>query len=128
MDECGDQTWGLIDPSERQHALQYRAEADQNHQQFEKICQPAVHGESVDGPETNRPDDDNDEYADQYRNHVWVPLDNLSSVTFSKPGPTSRLIAASAVADRAVPRGCVTQVTAGTLDRGYTRGVWPQTR
>ena len=55
----------IVDSCERQDALQDRAQADQNDQQFEKIGEPAVIGKLVDGPKTDRPDDNDNEHADQ---------------------------------------------------------------
>jgi hypothetical protein len=60
---------GSINARQGQHALQDRAQANEHHEQLEKVCQSAVAGESVDGPETDRSDDDNNQNPDQNRNH-----------------------------------------------------------
>ena len=54
----------IINPRKRQHALQDRAKADQNNEQFKKICEPAIGRELVDGPKAYRPDNNDDEHAD----------------------------------------------------------------
>jgi len=53
-----------INSEHRQHPLQDRHQADQDNEQFEKICQPAITDELVDDPETDRTNDTNDQNAE----------------------------------------------------------------
>jgi hypothetical protein len=41
-----------------------RRQADQNHEQFEKICQSAIINKLIDGPKTNRADDNDNQIPD----------------------------------------------------------------
>jgi hypothetical protein len=71
-----------IDPGQWQHALQDGPEADQHHQQFEQLREPAVGGKAVDRPKADRSNHNDDEDADQSGNHLCFPLFRLLS-----PGP-----------------------------------------
>src|SRR5216684_912702 len=51
--------------SHRQHPLQDRRQADQHHQQFEKISQPAIPDKLVDRPKTDRADHDDNQNPDE---------------------------------------------------------------
>jgi hypothetical protein len=53
------------DPQRRQQALQYCGNANQHHQDFEKIGEPSVADEFVDDPEANRADDADDQDVNQ---------------------------------------------------------------
>jgi hypothetical protein len=53
-----------INSHQRQHARKNRADANQHHEQFEKICQTTVINEFFDGPKTNCTDDANNQNSD----------------------------------------------------------------
>jgi hypothetical protein len=48
----------LINSRHRQHPLQNRAEANEDHEQLQQICKSAIVGKLVDGPKADRAHDD----------------------------------------------------------------------
>lgn len=55
----------LVNSRQGQHSLQNRPQANEYDKQLEKACQPAVIGKFIDGPKTDRTDDDNNQNPDQ---------------------------------------------------------------
>jgi hypothetical protein len=52
------------DSRQRQNPLKNGPQADQHHEQFEKIGQPAISNELVDGPKADRADHDDNQNPD----------------------------------------------------------------
>jgi hypothetical protein len=63
----------IVDPGQRQDALQDCPEANQHHQQSEQLREPAIIGKAVDRPKADRSNHDDDEDADQSGNHLCFP-------------------------------------------------------
>ena len=59
----------LINPCQRQDPLQNGAEADEDDEQLQQICQTTVVGELVDGPKTDRADNNDGQNRYQGENH-----------------------------------------------------------
>lgn len=54
-----------VNPSQRQYPLKDRRQADQNHKQFEKVCEASFIDKLVNGPKTNCTYDANNQDTDQ---------------------------------------------------------------